>query len=468
MFNRTGSVLFVFDGTSTNAVDLSNTFQCVQGNGDRSISFMIQTTTSDKSMAIIYTGQQQNYQNFQIITYRSRIIVYGANPDVCSSNIVPINDGIWHFVLVTYSGNDLNIRVDDESITCSVNNKFLNTQGNNIYLGYSIGNSNGSPLEGMLKNVKFFSYVINMPTSAPTISFSPTTFNPANPTELSTSSPSSHKFPVALQLYSSLSTTVFQFKGSNFIDLSKRFQCAQGNNPWSNSFKIQTSQNSIMMTIIYIGVPEDDQNFAIVVNSFGCISVDLERNDNDVYTIVSGNTAINDGIWHSVLVSYDTLYFSIYIDGQLDNTTISAYGPLNTQGNNIYLGNGPSLMNHPFLGSLKNVQLYNYVTSVPISSPTLSLTSLRTLTSLKQALIPSLSLVPALLPSSSSAPALLPSSSSVPALMPSSSSIPALIVPNVFALFLQYSSGKPSIYVHLLPSLSLSSSSSPSSLILIS
>jgi len=458
MFNRTGSVLFVFDGTSTNAVDLSNTFQCVQGNGDRSISFMIQTTTSDKSMAIIYTGQQQNYQNFQIITYRSRIIVYGANPDVCSSNIVPINDGIWHFVLVTYSGNDLNIRVDDESITCSVNNKFLNTQGNNIYLGYSLGNSDGSPFEGMLKNVKFFNYMIAIPTSAPTISFSPTTFNPTNPTELSTSSPTSHDvltFPVALQLYSSLNTSVFQFNGSNFVDLSKSFQCVQGNNPWSNSFIIQTSQNSVMMTIIYIGVPEDDQNFAIVVNSFGCISVDLERNGYDVYTIVSGNTAINDGIWHSVLVSYDTLYFSIYIDGQLDNTTISAYGPLNTQGNNIYLGNGPSLMNHPFLGSLKNVQLYNYVTSVPISSPTLSLTSLRTLTSLKQALIPSLSLVPALLPSSSSAPALLPSSSSVPALMPSSSSIPALIVPNVFAPFLQYSSGKPSIYVHLLPSSSL-------------
>ena len=413
---------------------------------------MIQTTTSDKSMAIIYTGQQENYQNFQIITYRSRIIVYGANPNVCSSNIVPINDGTWHFVLVTYSGNDLHIQVDDESISCSVNHKLLNTQGNNIYLGYSLGNSNGSPLEGMLKNVKFYNYMIAMPTSAPTISFSPTTYNPTNPTELSTSSSTSHNFYVALQLYSSLSTSVFQFNGSNFIDLSKSFQCVQGNNPWSNSFIIQTSQNSVMMTIIYIGVPEDDQNFAIVVNSFGCISVDLESNGNDVYTIVSGNTAINDGTWHSVLVSYDTVYFSIYIDGQLDSTTISAYGPLNTQGNNMYLGNGLSLMNHPFLGSLKNVEFYNYVTSVPISSPT---SSLRTLTSLEQALIPSLSFVPALLPSSSSVPALLPSSSSVPALLPSSSSvpalipssssIPALIVPNVFAPFLQYSSGKPSI-----------------------
>jgi hypothetical protein len=224
-----------------------------------------------------------------------------------------------------------------------------------------------------------------------------------------------------------------------------------------------------MMTIIYIGVPEDDQNFAIVVNSFGCISVDLERNGNDVYTIVSGNTAINDGIWHSVLVSYDTLYFSIYIDDQLDSTTISAYGPLNTQGNNIYLGNGLSLMNHPFLGSLKNVQFYNYVTSVPISSLTSSLTSLRTLTSLEQALIPSSSLVPALL-QSSSVPALLPSSSSIPALLPSSSSIPALILPNVFASFLQYSSGKPSIYVHSQPSSSfmLLLSSSSSSLLLLS
>lgn len=412
---------------------------------------MIQTATSDKCMAIIYTGQQQNYQNFQIITYRSRIIVYGANPNVCSSNIVPINDGIWHFVLVTYSGNDLHIQVDDESISCSVNHKLLHTQGNNIYLGYSLGNSNGSPFEGMLKNVKFYNYMIAMPTSAPTISFSPTTFNPTNPTKLSTSSPTSHdvfNFPVALQLYSSRSTTVFKFNGSNFIDLSKSFQCVQGNNPWSNSFIIQTSQNSIMMTIIYIGVPEDDQNFAIVVNSFGCISVDLERNGNDVYTIVSGNTAINDGLWHSVLVTYDTLYFSIYIDGHLDSTSISAYGPLNTQRNNVYLGNGLSFMNHPFFGSLKHVEFYNYVTSVPISSPTSSLTSL------VPALLPSSSsLVPALIPLSSSVaeliPTLVPVLVQVPALVPALNLIPALVPtllpassPNEFSHASTFSSGK--------------------------
>ena len=78
---------------------------------------------------------------------------------------------------------------------------------------------------------------------------------------------------------------------------------------------------------------------------------------------------INDGLWHTVLVTYDGTTLIIFVDGILENTAISwnsgstatIASTLNTIGNSgNYLG---QFSDNSYLlsGKLKNVQFYNYV-----------------------------------------------------------------------------------------------------------
>ena len=99
----------------------------------------------------------------------------------------------------------------------------------------------------------------------------------------------------------------------------------------------------------------------------------------------SSGTTINDGVWHSVLVTYDGVTLRIYVDGRLDNAATdwnngqSIRTTLNTQGNYIYLGS--SWVGHLWSGSLKNVNFYDYVlipeapSSIPTTGPTLLFSS---------------------------------------------------------------------------------------------
>ena len=79
---------------------------------------------------------------------------------------------------------------------------------------------------------------------------------------------------------------------------------------------------------------------------------------------------INDGLWHTVLVTYDGTTLSIYVDGRLDNTatnwnsasTSPIASQLNTVGNTENrLGQLNSIDLCFWVGKLKNVQLYDYV-----------------------------------------------------------------------------------------------------------
>jgi hypothetical protein len=97
-------------------------------------------------------------------------------------------------------------------------------------------------------------------------------------------------------------------------------------------------------------------------------------------------TVINDGEWHSVVVTYDGATLRIYVDGRLDNASDKWNYPepefwnypelcnmaeaMNTgASNNIYLGR--SLWEDPYevwKGQLKNVRFYNCeVSNIAIS-----------------------------------------------------------------------------------------------------
>ena len=156
----------------------------------------------------------------------------------------------------------------------------------------------------------------------------------------------------------------FDGVGGGIVSLATAFQCVQGNNPRSISFMIQTTHTSTGV-ILTTGSNAPSQTFTVSFgyNSMPVIGVLSYAND---YYPTSGK-AINDGLWHSVLVTYDGTTLSIYVDGRLDNTatswnsytyyTIST--TLNTNGNSFnFLGQWVD-GNNRWAGKLKNVEFYD-------------------------------------------------------------------------------------------------------------
>jgi len=110
---------------------------------------------------------------------------------------------------------------------------------------------------------------------------------------------------------------------------------------------IQTTATGTALSIISTGQQASYQGFQIEFNwdsgaAKNIIGVDSYGH---AYFPATG-TAINDGAWHTVVVTYDGTTIHIYVDGRLDNLSTHWYNPgaisisttMNTQGNNIFLG----------------------------------------------------------------------------------------------------------------------------------
>ena len=152
---------------------------------------------------------------------------------------------------------------------------------------------------------------------------------------------------------------------NTIVDLRTTLKCVQGNNPRSISFMIQTTTSSDSR-IIYTGSLVNFGNFGIFINNLGIINVDIYS----VWYSPSTGKAINDGLWHTVLVTYDGTTLFIYVDGVFDNTatnwnvatTATIASTLNTIGNSgNYLGQWADGISYKWIGQLKNVIFYDYV-----------------------------------------------------------------------------------------------------------
>ena len=154
---------------------------------------------------------------------------------------------------------------------------------------------------------------------------------------------------------------------NTIVDLRTSLQCVQGNNPRSFSFMIQTITNTCSK-IVSTGSFISKQAFTI---GFSCDTGTKNIIQIVAYTVaydpITGKV-VNDGLWHSVLVTYDGTTISIYVDGILDNTatnwnygsTATIASTLNTVGNSgNYLGDYG--FGNFWIGKLKNVLFYDYV-----------------------------------------------------------------------------------------------------------
>ena len=169
-----------------------------------------------------------------------------------------------------------------------------------------------------------------------------------------------------------IGTSIFTFDGtaSTIVDLRTTLQCVQGNNPRSISFMIQTTT----LTCKYV---LSTGQYGVQLGSF-IIAISCGSTANIIQIFFYGASyyptsgqAINDGLWHTVLVTYDGTALSIYVDGRLDNSatnwnnagsTTSIASTLNTVGNSgNYLGSSSDGSFGRWSGKLKNVGFYDYV-----------------------------------------------------------------------------------------------------------
>lgn len=72
---------------------------------------------------------------------------------------------------------------------------------------------------------------------------------------------------------------------------------------------------------------------------------------------LQGNTSINDGRWHHVAVVYDGNLLSLYIDGQLDDST-SVSGTPATNDFNVWIGNNAQQTAREFQGWIDEVRIW--------------------------------------------------------------------------------------------------------------
>jgi len=181
-----------------------------------------------------------------------------------------------------------------------------------------------------------------------------------------------------------LGNTIFSFDGhgGGIVDLSSKFQCVQGNYPRSISFMIKTTFAGVDAGILCTGSPVRRQTFGVLFIGYpwtGRTPSIIQIYSYDADFNPDSGKVINDGLWHTVLVTYDGAVLNIYVDGRLDNTAttwnalddsgVSISSSLSTTGNNIYLGqNAQGGSRWP--GQMKNVMFFDYVITNPYALAT--------------------------------------------------------------------------------------------------
>ncbi len=104
--------------------------------------------------------------------------------------------------------------------------------------------------------------------------------------------------------------------------------------------------------------------FNIIVSATGKAAFEIDHSNNTDYTIITGNTNINDGRWHHIAVVRNGTQISLYIDGSADATPVTLAGNPNiNNAASLRLGTNDLGINW-FAGSLDETRVYNTNLSV--------------------------------------------------------------------------------------------------------
>lgn len=349
-----------------------------------SISCWVKTTNASSGFDGFVTKNQDGTNNGWYVcrrgTFGTTQFVIRANG---SANIVNgavvINDGNWHNILVTYSGNSnrsgMKIYVDGVLDTAGTSNAMTtpSTNSDNVVIGnFATGTDK---FTGLIDEVQIFNYVVS---SAEINAINAGRF--ANTHNIgywkfdgdlydysgkgSTGNPTGTMTYVTGALSGSYTVpnTHFNFDGSEIVDAGTANNL---NFEWTQPFTItcwlRTKSTSSMFIIAkflsvstgWIGGVNGTLNFQVSnvnnVNDFTC----------------SGSTSVNDGLWHFCVISYDGSgkagNVKFYVDSNLDTTSVGrnnlSGSILNTA--HVVIGALDTSFNNPFVGEIEDLRVYN-------------------------------------------------------------------------------------------------------------
>ena len=163
---------------------------------------------------------------------------------------------------------------------------------------------------------------------------------------------------------------------TSVINLTGAFQPVQGSNPRSILFDMKTLSSG-NGPIIHTGTTDVLKAFGIYIYSSTILVYAWNANFHTT-------RVVNDGQWHSVLVTFDGNTLIVYIDGVIDGSVSASSWlsgrTLNTMGNTVMLGGNDSGENTYYQGQLKNLKFYDYALSAfPVLPPSSSPTTIPTL-----------------------------------------------------------------------------------------
>jgi hypothetical protein len=162
--------------------------------------------------------------------------------------------------------------------------------------------------------------------------------------------------------------------GDDYIDLGNPASLDFGTGDWTISAWIKTTQagteDENKGTIYGKGGDQTDGiRYILAVNEVTSGFITLTTDDNVTKVQATGNTVVNDNVWHHVAGVRNGTQLLVYVDGALDGTgTVpNGYDLSGTTQHNAYIGvitdNRDGTLIKYFIGLIDDVQIYNYALS---------------------------------------------------------------------------------------------------------
>jgi len=392
----------VFDGS--NDYVLNNTDATWVGN-TYTFSYWIKTSTASSTILELKhnsSGVMLNNQFFTSLTSDGKIRSYQGNSsgatvyDHTSTNAV--HNGAWHHIALSYDNSTFKIYIDGSLDSTDSGSGTISQVARRLYIGINRNDGDSvfnSAFTGMMNDVAIWSSALtaneitalynsglplltttdsgNYASSSDLVGYwrndGVTTW-----TDRSTNSnngtvdgdPASIIVPEGLnegrdsQGYyltdtDSISSGI-RFKGAEYISVQDSESLDLGTSDFTLECWLKTTSQGYLRIM---DKRDASSGFTLSVNTSE--KINLELNDGSGNSGFSGNTAVNDGNWHHVIVSADrSANAKFYLDGALDDTDdISAKnGSLNSV-STLFIGadapNGDSLF---FNGSIDEVRIY--------------------------------------------------------------------------------------------------------------
>jgi WD40 repeat protein/tetratricopeptide (TPR) repeat protein len=95
---------------------------------------------------------------------------------------------------------------------------------------------------------------------------------------------------------------------------------------------------------------------------FECSGVERRGDSIRRWAGVTGQTDVNDGVWHHVAGVYDGNEFRLYVDGKLDISK-SAWGNGDKNNSPVYIGENSEVLGREWNGLIDDVRIYSYALS---------------------------------------------------------------------------------------------------------